>query len=268
MAASEEKLFLFDHPVSSYAQKVRIALREKDIPFDFKTPDGLGTGQDNEAFLNANPRLEVPALVDGDFKIFDSTVILQYIEDKYPERPLLPTGAKGRAHARMIEDVCDTQFEAINWGYSEIVYQKRASGELADKLVEEIRHQSSQVQAWLEAKLGDTPYFNGDSFGYADACVAPMLNRSVLTGNGPAAGSPLQKWHERIQERPSIKTTFEEVTEGMKRMANLGDYFQKEGRSREYRDHRLEWMIKSGGIDVIVAGLKNKTIRFCRLPNK
>ena len=99
--ASQTKLFLFDHPVSAYAQKVRIALREKGVPFEFKTPENMGTGTDNPDLLAANPRHEVPALVDGDFKIFDSTVILGYLEDKYPEHPLLPKDPEAKARARM-----------------------------------------------------------------------------------------------------------------------------------------------------------------------
>ena len=110
MAAANNKLFLHDHPVSSYAQKIRIALREKDIPFDFKTPAGLGSGKKIPNLAAANPRLEVPALEDGDFKIFDSKVILGYLEDKYPEKPLMPKDPKQRAIARMIEEVCDTQY--------------------------------------------------------------------------------------------------------------------------------------------------------------
>lgn len=112
---SEPRLFLHDHPASSYAQKVRLALREKGIPFDREVPEGLGAGQQIPSLAKINPRLEVPALVDGDFKIFDSKVILGYLEDKYPETPLLPKDAKARAQARLIEEVCDSQYEAINW---------------------------------------------------------------------------------------------------------------------------------------------------------
>lgn len=111
MASHPSKIFLHDHPVSSYAQKVRIALREKGIPFDHATPKGLGTGQRLPDLAEANPRLEVPALViDDDFKIFDSKVILGYLEDEYPETPLLPKDPKQRAQARMIEEVVDTQY--------------------------------------------------------------------------------------------------------------------------------------------------------------
>ena len=115
---SETKLFLHDHPASSYAQKVRLALREKEIPFDKEVPEGLGSGQPIPSLARANPRQEVPALVDGDFKIFDSKVILAYLEDKYPDKPLLPKDPRARAEARLIEEVCDSQYEAINWGES------------------------------------------------------------------------------------------------------------------------------------------------------
>lgn len=266
--ASEPRLFLHDHPVSSYATKVRIALREKGILFDFATPANLGAGQDNVDLLAANPRHEVPALVDGDFKVFDSSVILQYLEDKHPENALLPSDIKGRAKARMIEELCDTQYEAINWGYGEVVWQNRATGELQTKLVEEIKRQTKLILSWLESELGDSDHFNGSTFGYADVCVAPFVNRSVIIEMGPEKGTPLRRWFERIQERESVRQTFEEVTNGAKNMAKLGDFFQQPGRAREYRDHRLEWMIKSGGIDVISQGLQKGNIRFCRMPNE
>lgn len=262
------KLFLHDHPVSSYAQKVRLALREKGIPFDFATPGAMGAGQANPDLLAANPRCEVPALVDGDFSVFDSTVILEYLEDKYPEHPLLPKDPKGRAQARMIEDVCDTQYEAINWGYGEVVWQQRATGQLADKLVGEMKKQTDQIQSWLQTQLGDRDFFNGVTFGYADICVAPMMNRSAIIDMGPDPASPLGKWFERIKQFQSVKVTFEEVSEGAKKMSKLGKFFQEGGRSREYRDHRLEWMIKSGGIDVVLQGLQKQNIRFCRMPNE
>ena len=112
---SQSKIFLHDHPASSYAQKVRMALREKGIPFEKAVPDGIGSGERLKGLQAANPRVEVPALEDGDFKIFDSKVILQYLEDKYPEKPLMPKDPRERAETRMIEEVCDTAYEAINW---------------------------------------------------------------------------------------------------------------------------------------------------------
>ncbi|KAH9818566.1 Glutathione S-transferase [Teratosphaeria destructans] len=262
MSYPSSKLFLHDHPVSSYAQKIRLALREKDIPFDKATPKSLGSGQAVPDLESANPRIEVPALEDGDFKIFDSTIIMAYLEEKYPATPLLPQGAKARAEARMIEEVVDTHYEAINWGYGEVVWAQRATGDLKDKLLKEIASQTSTIQLWLAEKLGDKPYFNGDVFGYADICVAPVLNRSVHYGLELATQSLVQ-WLARIKDRQTVNETFAEMEEGAKNMSAMMKQFFVEGPGkREYRDHRLEWMIKSGGLSVVEEGLKKGNVRF------
>src|SRR5262249_40092020 len=119
-------LTLFEHPLSPYAQKVKIALYEKGIPFEAKTPNLFADVEPE--FLRSSPRREVPSLIDGDFTVFDSTVILEYIEDRWPDPPLLPVSARERARVRMIEDQCDTYVEAINWGLAEIRVFGRAKG--------------------------------------------------------------------------------------------------------------------------------------------
>ena len=260
----ESKLFLHDHPASSYAQKVRLALREKGIPFDKATPEGLGAGLPIPSLASANPRQEVPALVDGDFKIFDSKVILAYLEDKYPEKPLLPKDAKARATARLIEEVCDSQYEALNWGVMEVRASERATGELADKLLSNAKNQLAEIHAWLSSYLGDSDYFNGDSYGYADLVVVPYINRSFVYNMMPSEDHPLSRWRARVLEKPSVKQTFEEMQEATKQMSSVfRDLFKPgTGRRREYRDHRLEWMIKSGGIDIVQKGIDEGTVRF------
>ena len=260
-----DELFLWSHPVSSYAAKIRIALREKKIPFKFETPKGIGTGNPDvtdSSFSERNHRVEVPTLVDGSLKIFDSTVILEYIEDKYPDIPLRPVRPEARARARMIEDVCDSQYEAINWGMGEVFTFKRADGERAAKLKEQAGHQTKQLQAWLTEQLGDATWFGGDSFGWADVCVWPYVNRSFPYGFGPEPGSPLHKWYERAKERESVKSVFDEVEGGMKGFAGVADALKNGLMRREYRDHRLEFMIKSGGFDIVGEGLEKNNIRF------
>jgi len=90
---------LYEHPLSPYAQKVKIALREKRLDFEAKMPGGIGAGGASGEFADANPRAEVPVLIDGDVRIFDSTIILEYIEDSFPEPALLP-GHRPNAPAR------------------------------------------------------------------------------------------------------------------------------------------------------------------------
>jgi stringent starvation protein A len=260
-----EPLILYNHPVSSYAQKIRIALREKSIPFNAILPNAIKTGTPEAEFVSANPRLEVPTLIDGDAQIFDSTIILEYLEDKYPEPALLPTRsqAAARAKARMIEDICDSQYEAINWGWGEVLWMERAEGELKEKLKGEAERQTRVLQSWLEEKLGSSEYFGGDfGFGWADVCVAPIVNRSDYFGWGPGESSKLRKWLERVRGRESVRETFEEFSQAVGNMSGMAEAFKKGERKREYRDHRLEWMVKSGGIEVVRQGLERKNIRF------
>ena len=204
-------MLLYEHPLSSYAQKVKIALREKGLAFGLELPESFGTGITSGPFAEANPRAEVPTLVTGaGDAIFDSTIILDFIDESWPAPPLMPASPLDRAAARMIEDVCDTHYEAVNWGYAEIVWFRRAEGELAERLRARAAAQTRQLQAWLAEKLGDADWFGGTTFGRADLAVAPMLNRSVHYGMGPENGSRLQLWHRRVSARPAVAETFAE----------------------------------------------------------
>ncbi|RVX75174.1 hypothetical protein B0A52_00526 [Exophiala mesophila] len=259
------KLFLWDHPVSPFAQKVRIALREKQIPFDFQTPKGGGTGNTkllDSVFVKQNHRLEIPTLQDGDAVIFESTIILEYIEDKFPGNPLRPESAAGRAKARMIEDVCDNQYEPINWGMGEISTFKRAEGRLADSLKRQAKLQTDQLHQWLTEQLGNDSWFGGDVFGLADVCVWPFVNRSTSYGLEPKEGTLLRSWYERANKRPSIKSVLEEFATGVASGSAAYGALQSGMMKRQYRDHRLEWLIKSGGIEIVQKGLEDGNVRF------
>lgn len=255
-------MLLYEHPLSSYAQKVKIALREKGLAFERETPPALGSGKADGQFAAASPRNEVPALIDGETQIFDSTIILEYLEDKFPSPPLLPRAPADRARTRMIEEVCDTLYEAINWGLSEIRWFKRAEGDQAERMKDTAARQTAELQAWLTDKLGDAQWFNGASFGWADLSVAPYLNRSFHYGFGTPVDSPLAKWRERIRERPSVATTFREFEAATERMGDAVARLASGAIRREYRDHRLEWMMKSGGVQIVLDGLARNNIRF------
>ena len=255
-------MLLYEHPGSPYAQKIKIALREKGVAFEVELPATLGTGRTDDPFGATNPRAEVPVLVDGETSIFDSTVIMEYIEERWPDPPLLPRAPEARAAARITEDVCDTQYEAVNWGLGEVRWFRRATGALAETLRAAAIRQTNVLQDWLTARLGAEVWFGGETFGWADAAVAPMVNGSVYYGLGPPPDSPLANWFQRLRERPSAATTFAEFEASRARMAATVDLYAATGRQREYRDHRLEWMVKSGGIEVVVAGLRDGNIRF------
>src|SRR5436190_4594432 len=260
-------LRLYDHPFSPYAQKVKIALREKGQAFEPPMPQGIGAGGAAGEFTEANPRAEVPALIDGDVKVFDSTIILEYIEDKWPTPPMLPKSPAERARVRMLEDVMDTHFEPINWGLGEVRNFKRATGELAEKIEARAAQQLQGYYSWLEKQLGDREWFNGDYFGWGDLAVVPYLNGAALSLPIPA-GTKLAAWMERVNQRPSVAATSQDIRDflaGATRGAGMADVAKlvEDGLfKREYRDHRLEWMIKVGGLEVVTKGLERDNIRF------
>jgi len=255
-------LVLYEHPLSPYAQKCKIALYEKGVPFELKMPAAIGTGKVDADFLKASPRAEVPALVDGDFAIFDSTIILEFIEEQFPEPALLPREPRLRAKARMIEDAMDTHYEPINWGLGEVRWFKRAEGERARVIEARAAGQARAFFRWLERQLGGREWFCGDSFGWADLAVIPYINASTNLGVGPSPSSPLGQWQARATARPSVVKTAAAATESIKTMAVVGEAVRQRLFKREYRDHRLEWMIRSGGLDVVLEGIKADTIRF------
>ncbi len=255
-------MHLYEHPLSSYAQKVKIGLREKGVDFTAEIPAGLGAGDLSGPLTAANPRTEIPTLIDGDVRVWDSSIILQYLEDKLPDPALLPADAAARAKARMIEDLCDTQYEAINWGLGEIRFFGRAKDALAQTLEAAAAAQTREMLAWLMAQLDGRDWFGGDAFGWADLCVAPFVNRSDWYGLGPQPGSPLQRWLERLRQRPSVAATFAEFRAAAEAAKDAHKRLEAPGFRRQYRDHRLEWMIKSGGIEVVLEGLKKDNIRF------
>jgi glutathione S-transferase len=262
-----EIVTVYDHPLSPYGQKVKIALQEKGVPFEAIMPGNIGSGATGGEFARVSPRGEVPTLIDGDTAVFDSTIILEYIEERWPEPSLLPQGAAERARVRMLEDAMDTHFEAITWGLSEIRNFGRASGALAESMVARGGEQILAWYSWLETQLGERAWFNGGDFGWGDLAVVPFVNGAVGFGFQPPAGTALAAWLARANERDSVAVCrraaaavgfdSEAVSLDAVRSAMEQGLFK-----REYRDHRLEWMIKSGGLFVVEEGMRKQNIRF------
>lgn len=257
---------VYDHPLSPYGQKVKIALLEKGVTFNTVMPDAIGSGSATGEFAANSPRGEVPLLLHDGFAVFDSTVILEYIEDAWPDPALLPHGARERARVRMLEDAMDTHFEAINWGLSEIVHFGRASGAEADRIVAEAGEQLQGWFGWLSDQLGERGWFNGSDFGWGDLCVLPYLNGAAGFSFVPAQEN-LVAWMERANDRSSTRAVTEAaaavafgseaVSLEMVRAALEQGQFK-----REYRDHRLEWMVKTAGLRIVEEGLASDNIRF------
>ncbi|MBI3785728.1 MAG: glutathione S-transferase family protein [Deltaproteobacteria bacterium] len=251
---------LYEHPLSPYAQKVKLALYEKGLPFTAEVPDIFG-GTSSE-FVASNPRQEVPSLIDGEVHVFDSTVILEYLEDKWPQPAMLPATAQDRARVRMLEDLCDTYFEAINWALAEIRVFGRAKGEQAEQLVARAGKQIGGMYQRLERELGARTWFNGERFGWGDLSVWPYVTGSVGQGFPPSSGSRLAGWLERANQRDSTVQCMTAAAAALAGFQNLEAIVEQGLFKREYRDHRLEWMMRSGGVQIVLDGMAKGNIRF------
>jgi glutathione S-transferase len=90
-------LKLFEHPLSPYARKLKLVIYEKGIPIQrvYVNPNAKSDDSSFQEFVLASPRLEVPVLTDGDLRIFDSTIALEYLEERWP-RPATDARHAGR----------------------------------------------------------------------------------------------------------------------------------------------------------------------------
>ena len=162
----------------------------------------------------------------------------------------------------MLEEVMDTHYEAINWALGEVGWFRRAEGELAGTLRANAARQTRGFYAWLERELGERTWFNGADFGWGDLVVVPFVAASAALGNAPDAGSRLAAWLDGVLARPSVAETVGEARAFDPGAVDVADLVAKGLFKREYRDHRLEWMMKSGGVEVVLKGLEADNIRF------
>ncbi|NKB98942.1 MAG: glutathione S-transferase family protein [Pseudomonadales bacterium] len=250
-------LKVIEHPLSPYAQKVKLALHYKNLEFETETP---AIGTDTEAFNLSSPRGEVPVFQHDGLMLYDSAIIGGYIEEQWPEQPLFPQTPVDRANARLIEDAMDTHFEGNTWGLGEVHVFGRAQGARAKQMTTYAVEQIQGWYRWLDSKL-DADWFNGDAYGYADLCVLPFVNGAGRFDMLPQQGSKLSIWLARINERDDVK-----IVTSQARAAELDPETMQSavasGFKREYRDHRLEWMIRAGGIDIVAKGIEQDNIRF------
>lgn len=251
---------LFEHPISPFCQKVKIFLYEKKIPFECVLPDFIGN---DTAFKAANPRQEVPALTDGETHIFDSSIIVQYLEDAFPAVALFPQSPAERAQSRMIEEVCDTFFDAVNWGLLEVRFFERASGRVLKTIEENAARQLDSLYGWLNNLLTGKQWLSGVQFGLADICAVPHVIAAVQHGFPVNAYYPaLSAWFERVSQRESVMACVQsakDAEEGYKAFPQL----VRDGLfARQYRDTRLDWMMRSGGQSIVLDGLEKANVRF------
>ena len=230
-------LELYHNINSVCAQKVRIALSEKgqDVEEHMLTLRG---DQNDPAYMKLNPNGVVPTLVHGGQPIVESSLILYYIDDVFPDPPLMPKEPRLRHRVRLYNKLIDeymhnactimtfaTAFrpnflkmsrEAWLAEINKAPLKRRAEYKrsviehgLDSEFVIDALAQHQKLLSWMADSLTEGQYLAGSSFSNADCAVIPYILRlELLKLDGMWARYPaIADWWAHVRERPSVKAT-------------------------------------------------------------
>jgi len=198
---------LYSGPLSLFTAKVRIALDEKSLAYE-RIEVGWSLADrylpHHPEVVALNPKRQVPVLVDGEVVVCDSTVILEYLEERHPEVPLYPAGPAERARCRQLEAAADEILFPPVWDRIEEVFYP-AQGERDEARAERAEAELHRHYAVLDRELAGREFLCG-AFSVADIGTFIMLNAAATLGVPPGAEHPnLAAWLERSGARPAVK---------------------------------------------------------------
>jgi glutathione S-transferase len=208
---------LYVGPLSLFSRKAEIALREKGLAYERELvafTQAAGYSPKHPVVVAANPLKKVPVLIEGDLMLHDSTVILEYLEDAYPEPPLYPRDPKAKARCRLVELEAD---EILFAPVRNLLY--RTEPPLADAAKQAAREaegakadlEIDRQFAALDARLDGRDFFCGD-FSAADiGMFMTVLFTQRLKGPRVSGHPRLAAWYARLLNRPSCAKAAEEI---------------------------------------------------------
>ena len=173
--------------VSPYVRKVLACIHLKGLSYEI---DPITPFFGNDEFRMLSPLCRIPVLIDGDFSTSDSSVICEYLDEAYPERPVLPADPKDRARARWLEEFADTRLgDLFIWG---LFYQKVVHplvwGEPGDqqRIARVLAEDAPAALDYLEGELPENGWLFGD-FGLADIAIASFFRNAAYADFEPDA---------------------------------------------------------------------------------
>jgi glutathione S-transferase len=180
-------LTLYDADRCPYCARVRIVLAEKELAYETVVVDL----DDRPAWIyERNPLGKVPVLEEGDFVLPESAVIMEYVEERYPEPPLWPADPAERAAGRLLVE----RFDALSRPYYAL---RRGDEDARERLDDQLSE--------LDSLLAVRPFLTGREFGLADAAYLPWILRAeTMLGVDLDPHPALADWVIRTGERPSV----------------------------------------------------------------
>jgi glutathione S-transferase len=226
-------LELYHNINSVCAQKVRVALAEKGLPYKEHLIDLRG-GQFDPAYMKLNPNAMVPTLVHDGRPVIESSVILYYLDEAFPHPPQMPADLHLRARVRQFNKMIDeyvhnsctiltfaTAFRPWFAGLSGEEIEARlakspskqrteykrdvALNGLDSKYARDAVGHHLKLLKMMEQSLADGPWLAGASFSLADAAVIPYVLRLDLLKLDRLFNPSVKAWYARMRERPSVR---------------------------------------------------------------
>lgn len=197
---------LYASPDAIPSHRTRIVLAEKGIGIDIVNVDGADLPED---LLDINPYHSVPTLVDRGLVLYDSRVIMEYLDERFPHPPLMPVDPVSRAHVRLALYRVERDWYTVVEQIQQSSDRKQVAQ--ARKVLQESLLSSAEIFA---AKR----FFLNDEFTLVDASISPVLWRLPVLGielNGNAA-QPIRKYMDRIFATRSFRESLTEAEREMR----------------------------------------------------
>jgi glutathione S-transferase len=196
-------LTLYHDTPSSNSDRVKIALAEKGLNWDGIRVRLANKEQKKPEFLKLNPYGKIPVLVEDANVLFESCIINEYLDEKYPDPPLMPKDPYLRGRGRVLVDYALNYAHEPYWALRGEMRKPEDQRNAA--VLKNARESFRNLLGYLEEALGDKSYFLGE-FSLTDIAIAPRFLRAETYGALPAPALPrIGAWLQRMKERPSVK---------------------------------------------------------------
>jgi RNA polymerase-associated protein len=196
---------LFSSPTCFYSHRTRLVLAEKNISVEVVNVEGPDLPED---LLDLNPYHSVPTLIDRDLVLYDSRVIVEYLDERFPHPPLMPVDPVTRAQFRLALYRIEKDWYSLAEQLEAALENKQAAR--TRKILQESISASAEV---FSAKR----FFLSDEFSLVDCSIAPILWRLPSYGielSGPA--QPILKYMDEVFSRRSFQDSLTELEHEMR----------------------------------------------------
>jgi glutathione S-transferase len=204
-------LVLHAHPLSSFCQKVLLALYELEVPFEFRHLD-LADPAERSAHLSRWPKGKMPVFEDADAGVClpETSIIVEYLDRHHGgDRRLLPPDPDARLEVRLWDRISDL--------YVMLPMQRAVASRLADdadhaaRTRENVGDELEIAYDLMEARLAHHPWLSGDAFGMADCAAMPALYFASAVRSFEAGRPALAAYFSRLRERPPVARVLREA---------------------------------------------------------